>query len=54
VFARLAREFPPERVPCPVGSHCALDGAIITRPDHRDPALLARLQTVAGRVLRSA
>jgi 5'-methylthioadenosine phosphorylase len=54
VFARLARDFPPERVPCPAGSHRALDGAIITRPDHRDPALLARLQTIAGRVLRDA
>ena len=52
VFARLAREFPAERVPCPVGSHHALDGAILTHPDVRDPALVARLQTVAGRVLR--
>jgi 5'-methylthioadenosine phosphorylase len=52
VFARLAREFPAERVPCPVGSHTALDGAILTHPDVRDPALIARLQTVAGRVLR--
>jgi 5'-methylthioadenosine phosphorylase len=51
VFARLARDFPAERVPCPAGSHRALDGAIITRPGQRDPALLARLQTVAGRVL---
>jgi len=51
VFARLARDFPAERVPCPAGSHRALDGAIITRPAQRDPALLARLQTVAGRVL---
>jgi 5'-methylthioadenosine phosphorylase len=52
VFARLAREFPAERVPCPVGSHNALDGAILTHPDMRDPALITRLQTVAGRVLR--
>jgi 5'-methylthioadenosine phosphorylase len=54
VFARLAREFPTERVACPAGSHCALDGAILTHPDVRDPALVARLQTVAGRVLRPA
>jgi 5'-methylthioadenosine phosphorylase len=53
VFARLAQDFPAERVPCPAGSHRALDGAIITRPGQRDPALLARLQTVAGRVLGS-
>jgi 5'-methylthioadenosine phosphorylase len=51
VFARLARDFPAERVPCPAGSHRALDGAVITRPAQRDPVLLARLQTVAGRVL---
>lgn len=52
LFARLAREFPRERVPCPVGSHRALDGAILTAPEHRDPALLAKLDAVAGRVLR--
>ena len=51
LFARLARDFPAERVPCPVGSHRALDGAIITAPEARDPALLAKLRTVAGRVL---
>jgi len=54
VFARLAREFPAQRVACPVGSDRALDGAILTHPDMRDPALVARLQTVAGRVLRPA
>jgi len=54
VFARLAQDFPAERVPCPVGSDRALDGAILTRPDMRDPALVAKLQTIAGRVLRPA
>jgi 5'-methylthioadenosine phosphorylase len=51
LFSRLARDFPRERVPCPVGSHRALDGAIITAPRHRDPAMLAKLDAVAGRVL---
>jgi 5'-methylthioadenosine phosphorylase len=51
LFARLARDFPPEHVPCPVGSDRALDGAILTSPSARDPALLARLSVVAGRVL---
>lgn len=51
LFARLARDFPAERVPCPAGSHRALDGAIITAPAYRDPALLAKLVAVAGRVL---
>ena len=54
VFARLAREFPAERVPCPAGSDRALDGAILTHPSVRDPVLVAKLQTVAGRVLRPA
>ncbi|GJE61703.1 S-methyl-5'-thioadenosine phosphorylase [Methylobacterium trifolii] len=51
LVARLARDFPAEREDCPVGSHRALDGAIMTAPAQRDPALLARLDAVAGRVL---
>jgi len=54
LFARLARDFPAERVACPAGSDRALDGAILTAPGARDPALVAKLQTVAGRVLRGA
>jgi len=52
LFARLAQEFPTERVPCPAGSHRALEGAILTAPEARDPALLAKLDAVAGRVLK--
>jgi 5'-methylthioadenosine phosphorylase len=51
LFARLARDFPAEHPSCPVGSDRALDGAILTQPAARDPALLAQLRTVAGRVL---
>jgi 5'-methylthioadenosine phosphorylase len=51
LFARLARDFPAERIPCPQGSDRSLDGAIITHPSARDPALLAKLDAVAGRVL---
>jgi 5'-methylthioadenosine phosphorylase len=51
LFARLARDFPTEHIPCPVGSDRALEGAILTSPGARDPAVLARLGTVAGRVL---
>jgi 5'-methylthioadenosine phosphorylase len=54
LFARLARDFPAEHVPCPVGSDRALEGAILTHPEARDPALLAKLRTVAGRVLARA
>jgi len=51
LFARLARDFPAEHIPCPVGSDRALDGAILTQPAARDPVLLAKLRTIAGRVL---
>ncbi len=33
------------------GCQHALDHALITAPDSRDPAMLARLDAVAGRVL---
>ena len=36
---------------CFAGCHTALEHALITAPDRRDPALLARLDAVAGRVL---
>ena len=39
------------RGPCPAGCDRALDYAIITAPEARDPALLAKLDAVAGRVL---
>jgi 5'-methylthioadenosine phosphorylase len=37
---------------CPEGCRHALDTALITAPEARDPAVLARLDAVAGRVLR--
>jgi 5'-methylthioadenosine phosphorylase len=40
------------RGPCPAGCDRALDHALITAPEKRDPALLAKLDAVAGRVLR--
>ena len=40
-----------ERAPCPHGCDRALDHAIMTAPALRDPALVARLDAVAGRVL---
>ena len=36
---------------CDKGCHHALDNAVITAPDARDPAVAARLDAVAGRVL---
>ena len=52
LVARLARDFPREHEPCPIGSDRALDNALITAPEARDPKLLAKLDAVAGRVLR--
>jgi 5'-methylthioadenosine phosphorylase len=40
------------RAPCSGGCHHALDSAIITAPGARDPAVVAKLQPVAGRVLK--
>jgi 5'-methylthioadenosine phosphorylase len=51
IVARLAKSFPREHPPCPLGSDRALETAIITPPDARDPALVAKLYAVAGRVL---
>ena len=42
------------RGPCPAGCDRALDHALITAPEKRDPAMLAKLDAVAGRVLRPA
>ena len=39
------------RGPCPAGCDRALDHALITARDRRDPALMAKLDIVAGRVL---
>ena len=49
LVARLAREFPRAHEPCPIGSDRALDTALITAPEARDPQLLKKLDAVAGR-----
>ena len=47
VIPRLAGD-----APCPFGCDRALEHAVITAPDARDPALCAKLDAVAGRILR--
>ena len=37
--------------PCPQGCHTALENALITAPEARDPELIKKLDAVAGRVL---
>src|ERR1700726_486601 len=53
LVARLAGDFPREHELCPIGSDRALDTAIITAPEARDPELLKKLDAVAGRILRA-
>jgi 5'-methylthioadenosine phosphorylase len=52
LLARLLTDFPAEHEPCPRGSDRALENAIITAPDARDPEMLRKLDAVMGRVLR--
>ncbi len=51
VVARVLSEFPAEHEPCPIGSDRALEFALITHADARDPELVKKLDAVAGRVL---
>ena len=51
LVARLASNFPREHEACPIGSDRALDTALITAPEARDPELIKKLDAVAGRVL---
>jgi 5'-methylthioadenosine phosphorylase len=48
---RLAQQFPHEHPPCPLGSDRSLDGAIMTAVEKRDLSMLAKLKTIAARVL---
>jgi 5'-methylthioadenosine phosphorylase len=43
----------PQRTPSPLGIETVLDSAIITAPEARHPALLAKLDAIAGRVLKA-
>ncbi|HAM48297.1 MAG TPA: S-methyl-5'-thioadenosine phosphorylase, partial [Alphaproteobacteria bacterium] len=49
--ARMAEKIAPRPAVCPHGCDRGLDTALITAPEKRDPALVAKLDAVAGRVL---
>ncbi|MEM7718794.1 MAG: S-methyl-5'-thioadenosine phosphorylase [Pseudomonadota bacterium] len=49
--ATLPKLLGAERAPCPHGCDRALEYAILTQPANRDPALMAKLDAVAGRML---
>jgi len=50
LLARLLKDMPAERAPCPIGSDRALDTALITAPEARDPDLLKKLEPIMARV----
>ena len=53
MVTRLPALLGSERAPCPHGCDRALEYAMLTAPEARDPALIAKLDAVAGRVLQS-
>jgi 5'-methylthioadenosine phosphorylase len=52
LIVELARRLPDTRTPSPIDT--ALDGAILTAPETRDPALVAKLDMVCGRAFVAA
>ena len=53
LIAEIASDFPREHPACPIGSDRALDGAVMTAPDHVSEAMKMKLDAVAGRVVHS-
>ena len=53
LLARLLKDMPARREPCPIGSDRALDTALITAPEARDPELLKKLEAIMARVSRA-
>ena len=51
LVAQLPNLLGKSRAPCPHGCDRALEYAILTTPEARDPAVLSKLDAVAGRVL---
>jgi len=49
---RVAPRLKGRDVSCPEGCHTALENAVITAPGARDPAMVEKLSTIAGRVLK--
>ena len=52
MVARLPELLGAQRALCPHGCDRALEHAILTAPDRRDPDLVAKLGTIAGRALQ--
>jgi 5'-methylthioadenosine phosphorylase len=54
LLKKLAPLVGPQRTPSPLNIETTLDTALITAPEKRDPALVAKLDAIAGRVLKKA
>ena len=52
LLTHLIPKLGPERTPSPLGIEHVLDTAVITAPEKRNPELFAKLDAVAGRVLK--
>ena len=52
LIAAVAPKLGPDRQNSPLGIENMLDVAVMTAPDKRDPALMAKLDAVAGRILK--
>jgi len=53
LLARLLHDFPKEHEACPIGSDRALNNAILTAPEARDPELLKKLAAIMARANES-
>jgi len=53
LIMRVAPKLGPARESCPLDIEHMLDTALITAPDKRDPALMAKLDAIAGRLLKT-
>ena len=51
LIARLPALLGADRAPCPHGCDRALEYAVMTASDKRDPAVVAKLDAIAGRIL---
>ena len=50
LVARVLHDFPADHEACPIGSDRALDNAIVTAPQAREPALLEKLDAIMARI----
>jgi 5'-methylthioadenosine phosphorylase len=53
LLSRILLDFPLDHEACPIGSDRALDNAILTAPEARDPELLKKLDAIMRRINQS-